>query len=119
MSARDATQKVASWKFGNESADHRNKSLFADMMKHPHIVDVCDLGAQLFGTSTKYACPPWFFVTAVLNPFLHPHLGGSRLAYEWTGFMLLANNILLIGFHVFTGARIIQTLDDGKHCTVM
>ena len=79
-------------------------------MKHPHIVDVCDLGAQLFG--------------------------GSRLAYEWTGFMLLANNILLIGFHVFvrdlstptmsseltspqTGARIIQTLDDGRHCTVI
>ncbi|KAK4704116.1 hypothetical protein P7C70_g2099, partial [Phenoliferia sp. Uapishka_3] len=110
--------------------------LLIDMMKNPHILDVCDLGASLFG--------------------------GSRLAYEWTGFMvghlhptpkispaaplagtreptatfsrlsehskltllasfaqLLANNILLIGFHVFTGARIIQTLDGGRHCTVI
>lgn len=63
------------------------------MMKHPHIIDVCDLGAQLFG--------------------------GSRVAYEFTGFMLLANNILLIGFHVFTGARIINTLSDGSNCTVI
>jgi len=62
------------------------------MMKHPQIRDVCDLGAQLFG--------------------------GSRLAYEFTGFMLLANNILLIGFHVFTGARILNTLSDSAICTV-
>lgn len=53
--------------------------MWAYMMKHPHLKDVCEIGASLFG--------------------------GSRLAYEWTGFMLLANNILLIGFHVFTGAR--------------
>ncbi|KAK4686785.1 hypothetical protein P7C73_g3340, partial [Tremellales sp. Uapishka_1] len=63
------------------------------LMKHPHIVDVCELGASLFG--------------------------GSRLAYEWTGFMLLANNILLIGFHVFTGARVINTLSDGANCTII
>ncbi|KAK4698453.1 hypothetical protein P7C70_g7821, partial [Phenoliferia sp. Uapishka_3] len=62
-------------------------------MRHPQIVDVCDFGARLFG--------------------------GSPLAYWWTGFMLLANNVLVIGFHVFTGARIIQTLDDGRRCTVI
>ncbi|KAL8286201.1 hypothetical protein RQP46_004689 [Phenoliferia psychrophenolica] len=63
------------------------------MMLHPNVLDICDLGAQLFG--------------------------GSRAAYEFTGFMLLANNILLIGFHVFTGARIFNTLTDGRNCTII
>lgn len=29
------------------------------------------------------------------------------------------NNILLIGFHIFTGARIINTLSDGSNCTII
>jgi hypothetical protein len=45
--------------------------------------------------------------------------GKSKLAYEWTGFMLLANNILLIGFHVLTGARVLNTLSDHSQCTVV
>lgn len=45
--------------------------------------------------------------------------GKNRLAYEFSGFMLLANNILLIGFHVLTGARILNTLSDHSLCTVI
>ena len=33
--------------------------------------------------------------------------------------MLLANNILLIGFHVLTGAKVINTLSDHSLCTVV
>ena len=63
------------------------------IMKHPQIRDFCDFG--------YYAC------------------GQSRLAYEWTGFMLLANNIMLVGFHVLTGAKILNTLSDHSQCTVV
>lgn len=63
------------------------------IMKHPQIRDICDFGYHAFGR--------------------------SRVAYEFTGFMLLANNILLIGFHVLTGARILNTLSDHSLCTVV
>lgn len=33
--------------------------------------------------------------------------------------MLLANNILLIGFHVLTGAKVLNTLSDHSLCTVV
>ena len=32
--------------------------------------------------------------------------------------MLLANNVLLIGFHILTGAKILNTLSDHSLCTV-
>lgn len=32
--------------------------------------------------------------------------------------MLLANNILLIGFHILTGAKVLDTLSDHSLCTV-
>ncbi|TVY25369.1 N amino acid transport system protein [Lachnellula hyalina] len=63
------------------------------IMKHPQIKDICDFGYYIFGK--------------------------NRLAYEFSGFMLLANNILLIGFHVLTGARILNTLSDHSLCTVI
>jgi hypothetical protein len=44
--------------------------------------------------------------------------GKSRIAYEFSGFMLLANNILLIGFHILTAAKILNTLSDHSLCTV-
>ena len=33
--------------------------------------------------------------------------------------MLLANNILLIGFHVLTGAKVLNTLSDHSLCTII
>lgn len=62
------------------------------IMKHPQIKDICDFGYYAFGK--------------------------SRIAYEFTGFMLLANNILLIGFHILTGAKVLNTLSDHSLCTV-
>ncbi|KAK5088568.1 hypothetical protein LTR05_002788 [Lithohypha guttulata] len=63
------------------------------IMKNPQIMDICDFGYYVFGK--------------------------SRVAYHFTAFMLLANNILLIGFHVLTGAKIINTLSDHSMCTVV
>lgn len=45
--------------------------------------------------------------------------GKSRIAYAFAGFMLMANNILLIGFHILTGAKILNTLSDHSLCTVV
>ncbi|TVY42629.1 N amino acid transport system protein [Lachnellula subtilissima] len=63
------------------------------IMKNPQIKNICDFGYYIFGK--------------------------NRLAYEFSGFMLLANNILLIGFHVLTGARVLNTLSDHSLCTVI
>ncbi|KAK3215954.1 hypothetical protein GRF29_8g1684285 [Pseudopithomyces chartarum] len=62
------------------------------IMKHPQIMDICDFGYYAFGK--------------------------QRWAYHFTAFMLLANNIMLIGFHILTGAKVINTLSDHSLCTV-
>ncbi|KAF7172655.1 hypothetical protein CNMCM6106_006785 [Aspergillus hiratsukae] len=56
------------------------------IMRHPQIMDICDFGYYAFGK--------------------------SRITYAFTAFMLLANNIFLIGFHILTGAKILNTLSD-------
>ncbi|PPJ55567.1 hypothetical protein CBER1_03709 [Cercospora berteroae] len=63
------------------------------IMKNPQIRDICDFGYYAFGK--------------------------SNVAYGFTAFMLLANNILLIGFHVLTGAKVLNTLSDHSLCTVL
>ncbi|KAK0805367.1 hypothetical protein LTR75_007316 [Friedmanniomyces endolithicus] len=63
------------------------------IMKYPQIRDICDFGYYVFGK--------------------------SKIAYEFTGFMLLANNIMLIGFHILTGAKILNTLSDHSQCTIV
>lgn len=63
------------------------------IMQNPQIKDICDFGYYVFGK--------------------------NRLAYEFSGFMLLANNILLIGFHILTGAKVLNTLSDHSQCTVV
>ncbi|PYH37655.1 amino acid transporter [Aspergillus neoniger CBS 115656] len=62
------------------------------IMKHPQIKNICDFGYYVFGK--------------------------SQTAYIFSGFMLLANNILLIGFHILTGAKVLDTLSDHSLCTV-
>ncbi|RDH34673.1 transmembrane amino acid transporter protein-domain-containing protein [Aspergillus welwitschiae] len=62
------------------------------IMKHPQIRNICDFGYYVFGK--------------------------SQTAYIFSGFMLLANNILLIGFHILTGAKVLDTLSDHSLCTV-
>ena len=63
------------------------------IMKYPQIKDFCDFA--------YYAC------------------GKSRIAYECVGVMLLLNNVMLIGFHIFTGAKVLNTLSDHSQCTVV
>lgn len=63
------------------------------IMKHPQIKDICDFGYYAFGK--------------------------SQIAYEFTAIMLLLNNIMLIGFHILTGAKILNTLSDHSLCTVI
>ncbi|KAF7191506.1 N amino acid transport system protein [Pseudocercospora fuligena] len=63
------------------------------IMKHPQIQDICDFGYYVFGK--------------------------SKVAYWFTSFMLLCNNIMLIGFHVLTGAKVLNTLSDHSMCTVI
>ncbi|CAI7608133.1 unnamed protein product [Penicillium glandicola] len=63
------------------------------IMKHPHIMDICDFGYHVFGQ--------------------------SKVAYVFSAFMMLANNILLIGFHVLTGAKVLNTLSDHTLCTAV
>ncbi|KAI9932558.1 hypothetical protein ASPWEDRAFT_122767 [Aspergillus wentii DTO 134E9] len=63
------------------------------IMKHPQITDICKFGYYAFGK--------------------------SRLAYGFSAFMLLANNIILIGFHILTGAKVLDTLSDHSQCTVV
>ncbi|KAJ5774754.1 Amino acid transporter transmembrane [Penicillium paradoxum] len=63
------------------------------IMKHPHIMDICDFGYHIFGQ--------------------------SKAAYCFSAFMMLANNILLIGFHVLTGAKVLNTLSDHTLCTAV
>lgn len=45
--------------------------------------------------------------------------GKSKAAYVFSGFMLLANNIMLIGFHTLTGAKVLNTLSDHSLCTAV
>ena len=45
--------------------------------------------------------------------------GKNRAAYVFSAFMLLANNILLIGFHILTGAKVLNTLSDHSLCTAV
>ncbi|KAJ5893313.1 hypothetical protein N7495_005004 [Penicillium taxi] len=61
------------------------------IMKYPHIKDICDFGYHIFGS--------------------------SRTAFIFSGFMLIANNVMLIGFHVLTGAKILNTLSGHTVCT--
>ena len=63
------------------------------IMKNPQIRDICDFGYYAFGK--------------------------SRIAYEFTGFMLLANNIMLIGFHILTAAKIFNTMTAHSMCSVI
>ncbi|WFD35944.1 hypothetical protein MCUN1_002815 [Malassezia cuniculi] len=62
------------------------------IMKHPEIMNICDFGYLIFG--------------------------GSRIAYIFSAFMLVVNNVILIGFHVLTGTQIFNTLSNHSICSV-
>lgn len=63
------------------------------IMKYPEIKNICDFAYFVFGQSS--------------------------IAYNFTAIMLLLNNILLIGFHILTGAKVLNTLSNHSACTVV
>lgn len=68
-------------------------TLHAYCMKHPSLVNIADIGRQLFG--------------------------GHWVAYELTALALVLNNTFLMGLHTLTGAEIINTLAaPGYLCSV-
>ncbi|KAK3666533.1 hypothetical protein LTR22_002477 [Elasticomyces elasticus] len=81
------------WKFIMDKEKLGRAKNLTSLQKYPQIKDICDFGYYAFGK--------------------------SKIAYEFTGFMLLANNIMLIGFHVLTGAKILNTLSDHSQCTIV
>jgi hypothetical protein len=89
------------------------------IMKHPQIKDICKPIFPPYEGSLQLETPPKLIYLLAIGDFGYYAFGKSRIAYEFTGFMLLANNILLIGFHVLTGAKILNTLSDHSLCTVI
>lgn len=63
------------------------------IMKYPQVKDICEFA--------YYAC------------------GKSKIAYEFAGIMLLLNNVMLVGFHILTGAKVLNTLSNHSQCTVV
>ena len=85
------------------------------IMRNPQIKDICMSISLTCGRLQVRKTD----IGVTLGDFGYYVFGKSRIAYEFTGFMLLANNILLIGFHVLTGAKVINTLSDHSLCTVV
>ncbi|KAF9739336.1 neutral amino acid [Paraphaeosphaeria minitans] len=86
----------------------------------PGIITMLLAGILFYFTSMTM----WRFIMKYASPdhgycdFGYYAFGKQRWAYHFTAFMLLANNIMLIGFHVLTGAKVINTLSDHSLCTV-
>lgn len=87
------------------------------IMKHPQIKDICK--SPLIPQSQNLNRQPSTRNSHLTGDFGYYAFGKSRIAYEFTAFMLLANNIILIGFHVLTGAKVLNTLSDHSLCTVV
>ncbi|OKL55675.1 hypothetical protein UA08_09021 [Talaromyces atroroseus] len=62
------------------------------IMKHPHVRDVCDIGYLLFGR--------------------------NRIAYYGTMVGLVLYNVVLCGFHVLTGAQVLNTVTGHSLCSI-
>ncbi|KAI8583521.1 hypothetical protein K450DRAFT_221572 [Umbelopsis ramanniana AG] len=72
---------------------YTSMTLWKFQMKHPECRDICDIGYKLFGN--------------------------SRIAYELTTFGLLANNLMILGLHTSTGAKVFSTLTDSQQCNII
>lgn len=63
------------------------------IMRHPQIMNICDFGYYAFGQ--------------------------SRTAFIFSAFMLIINNVILIGFHILTCTQILNTLSDHSICSAL
>ncbi|PWZ00254.1 hypothetical protein BCV70DRAFT_107454 [Testicularia cyperi] len=62
-------------------------------MRHPHLLNICDIGYQIFGK--------------------------SKIAYELTAAALVLNNVFIMGLHTLTGSEILNTLSNHGACSVV
>lgn len=62
-------------------------------MKHPQLLNICDIGYQIFGK--------------------------SKIAYELTAIALILNNVFIQGLHTLTGSEILNTLSNHGTCTLV
>lgn len=67
--------------------------LHSYIMKHPHILNICDMGYQIFGK--------------------------SKIAYEITALTLVLNNVFIMGLHTLTGSQILNTLSEHGTCSLV
>lgn len=75
------------------SALYTSLILWRYCLKHPQLLNICDIGYQIFGK--------------------------SRIAYELTAIALILNNVFIMGFHTLTGAKILNTLSNHGACSVI
>lgn len=80
------------------------------IMKYPQIKDICESIVWIPNERGRLTTP---------GDFGYYIFGQSKAAYVFSGFMLLANNIMLIGFHILTGAKVLNTLSDHSMCTAV
>ena len=75
------------------SALYTSLILWRYCLRHPHLLNICDIGYQIFGK--------------------------SKIAYELTAIALVLNNVFLMGFHTLTGSEILNTLSNHGTCSLV
>lgn len=62
-------------------------------LRHPHLLNICDIGYQIFGK--------------------------NQIAYELTAIALILNNVFIMGLHTLTGSEILNTLSNHGTCSLV
>lgn len=68
-------------------------TLWRYCLRHPHLLNICDIGYQIFGK--------------------------SKIAYELTALALILNNVFIMGLHTLTGSEILNTLSEHGTCSLV
>ncbi|KAF7986928.1 hypothetical protein HWV62_12725 [Athelia sp. TMB] len=90
-------------------------------LKHPDILDVCDIGQKLFWDSPiAYEVTGIFFI--LNNTFiqaLDKLFWDSPIAYEVTGIFFILNNTFIQALDVLVGAELLNTLTNHATCSIV
>ncbi|CBQ73658.1 related to neutral amino acid permease [Sporisorium reilianum SRZ2] len=68
-------------------------TLWRYCLRHPQLLNICDIGYQIFGK--------------------------SKIAYELTAIALVLNNVFIMGLHTLTGSEILNTLSEHGTCSLV
>lgn len=75
------------------SALYTSLILWRYCLRHPHLLNICDIGYQIFGK--------------------------NKIAYELTALALILNNVFIMGLHTLTGSEILNTLSNHGTCSLV